>query len=96
MSGHGDRRRGRPSPPPSDSSDEDTVTHIQCWIPAANIDLVVLATYLKEFVDDTATIRPASNPQVDHTNKSHILLLMVHRILPNQDIRLVRGTPSVL
>lgn len=63
MSGRGDARRGRRSPSPADS-DEDIFTHIQCWIPAANIDLVILATYLKEFIDDTATIKPAANPQV--------------------------------
>lgn len=64
MSGRGNKGRGRHSPSPSDSSDDDTFTHIQCWIPAANIDLVVLALYLKEFVDDTATIKPAASPQV--------------------------------
>ncbi|ETN46966.1 uncharacterized protein HMPREF1541_01156 [Cyphellophora europaea CBS 101466] len=62
MSGRGDARRGRRSPPPSDSEDE-SLTHIQCWIPAASIDLVVLAIYLKEFIDDTATIKPSPNPQ---------------------------------
>ena len=48
----------------SSTSDEDSFTHIQCWIPAAHIDLVVLATYLKEFIDDTATIKPSPNPAV--------------------------------
>jgi hypothetical protein len=39
------------------------MTHIQCWIPSSNLDLVVLATYLKEYVDSTAIIKPSYNPQ---------------------------------
>lgn len=52
--------------PQSDSdspSDDDCATHVRCWIPALDIDLVVLAKYLKIFVDDAATIRPSKNPQ---------------------------------
>ena len=64
MSSRNDRGRRNRSPSPSTSSDEETFTHIQCWIPASGIDLVVLATYLKEFIDDTATIKPSPNPQV--------------------------------
>lgn len=58
------REKRRPSSVDSDSdSNEDTFTHIQCWIPAANIDLVVLATYLKQFIDDTATLKSSAHPQ---------------------------------
>jgi hypothetical protein len=39
------------------------MTHIQCWIPSSNLDLVVLATYLKEYVDSTVIIKPAYNSQ---------------------------------
>ena len=44
-------------------SDDDRIIHIQCWIPGEGIDLTVLALYLKEFIDDTATIRQSRSPQ---------------------------------
>jgi hypothetical protein len=44
------------------SSDEDSLTPAQCWFSSANIDLVVLATHLKELIDDTATIKAAPHP----------------------------------
>lgn len=65
MTSRGDKRRGRrPSSSDDSSSDDPGITHIQCWIPAANIDVFILASYLKEFIDDTATIKPAASPQV--------------------------------
>ncbi|KPI43768.1 uncharacterized protein AB675_6500 [Cyphellophora attinorum] len=71
MAGRDRGRRARDSSSES-SSDEETFTHIQCWVPASDIDLVVLATYLKEFIDDTATIKPAPNPQ--NTSKQGFLI----------------------
>jgi hypothetical protein len=46
----------------SDTDGDDDLAHIQCWIPARDIDLQALAAYLKEYVDDTANIRPSNNP----------------------------------
>jgi hypothetical protein len=91
MSRRVDKRRSRRSPSPTDeSSDEDAFTHIQCWIPAANIDLVVLATYLREFIDDTATIKTAANPQVNRVLEAIMRLqLIAYRILPSPAFRLV-------
>ena len=44
-------------------SDHEKIIHIQCWIPGEGIDLTVLASYLKEYIDDTATIRQSRSPQ---------------------------------
>lgn len=58
--------RHRPREPRRDSesdSDSDSgFAHIQCWIPSANVDLAALAAYLKEYIDDTATIQPSNSP----------------------------------
>jgi hypothetical protein len=36
--------------------------HVYCFVPAEGIDVVVLASYLKDFVDNTATIRSSRHP----------------------------------
>ena len=46
-----------------DDLPDEGIAHIQCWIPGEDIDLTVLATYLKDHVDDTATIRQSRSPQ---------------------------------
>lgn len=45
----------------SERSDK-SMTHVQCWLPSEGIDLTVLASYLKEYIDDAATIKQSSNP----------------------------------
>jgi hypothetical protein len=35
-----------------------------CFVPEANVDIVVLASYLKQFIDATATIRASRHPSV--------------------------------
>jgi hypothetical protein len=64
-------RRGSNSGEDRDS-DDDHISHIEFWIPSARVDLVVLAAYLKSFVDDTATIRSATNPQ-DRRKQGYII-----------------------
>lgn len=63
----GDRRPSRWQDEDSESEHEKIV-HIQCWIPGEGIDLTVLASYLKEYIDDTATIRQSRSPQVTLTS----------------------------
>lgn len=47
----------------SDGDDSDVgFATIQCWIPSSNVELQALAAYLKDFIDDAATIRPSPNP----------------------------------
>ncbi|ETN37901.1 uncharacterized protein HMPREF1541_07524 [Cyphellophora europaea CBS 101466] len=55
-------RRQDPDEDVDYESDESDLVHIQCWIPSANIDLTALATYLREYVDNTATIKPSQSP----------------------------------
>lgn len=45
----------------SDSGDEH-IAHIEFWIPSSRVDLVVLEAYLRNYVDDTATIKATQNP----------------------------------
>lgn len=47
-----------PANTPDDSLvlDTDSLVHVECWLPAKRIDLIVLATYLEEFVDNSATL----------------------------------------
>lgn len=59
----GDRTRGSYSDSESDGDDSDVgFATIQCWIPSSNVDLQALAAYLKDYIDDAATIRPSPNP----------------------------------
>jgi hypothetical protein len=57
-----DPRRRQRSPSPDE--EDELFGHIQCFVPSANIDVAVLAKYLREFIDDTVTIRQATNPTV--------------------------------
>jgi hypothetical protein len=58
-----DSRRRQRSPSP-DTEDELDFGHIQCFVPSTSIDVAVLAKYLREFIDDTVTIRASTNPSV--------------------------------
>ena len=44
--------------------DDDEDTHVYCFVPGEGIDVVVLAAYLKRWVDGTATIQPTRHPKV--------------------------------
>ncbi|RMZ78324.1 hypothetical protein DV738_g3955, partial [Chaetothyriales sp. CBS 135597] len=43
-----------------DGRDKD---HVYCFVPGEGIDVVVLATYLKRWIDGTATIEPSRHPR---------------------------------
>ena len=54
-------RRGLSSA--TDQSDRDRA-HVQSWLPSEGIDLTVLAAYLKDYIDDTATIRQSQKSTI--------------------------------
>ena len=47
--------------------EEDDEPHVYCYVPGEEIDVIVLATYLKKWVDGTATIRPIPHPRVSES-----------------------------
>ena len=48
--------------------EEDEETHVYCFVPGEGIDVVVLAAYLKRWVDGTATIQPTRHPKVGYNH----------------------------
>lgn len=37
---------------------------VYCFVPSEEIDIVVLALYIKSFIDGSATIKPSRHPRV--------------------------------
>ena len=44
--------------------DDEEEQHVYCFVPGEGIDVVVLAAYLKRWIDGTATIQPSRHPTV--------------------------------
>ena len=88
----GDRRPSRWQDEDSESEHEKII-HIQCWIPGEGIDLTVLASYLKEYIDDTADYPAVAQPSGNTYCHMPLAGLTVCRTVIRQALQSARRPP---
>jgi hypothetical protein len=61
--------------------------HVYCFVPGEGIDVVVLAAYLRRYIDGTATIKAARHPRVGHAASlaSEMAVDLISRIQKSSD-----------
>ena len=62
MSGTRNTKRARPGESRGVNRDDDPPSSgVQFWLPSEDVDLVVLAFYMQNFIDAAATMQPGSH-----------------------------------